>query len=71
MEEERDNGIRVSVVFPGMTDTPLLDKRPQPTPAAQRAKALQPEDVAELCIAIISLPPRAYVPEVIVYPARP
>ena len=30
MEEEWQNGIRATAILPGMTDTPLLDKRPEP-----------------------------------------
>ena len=31
-EEEREHGIRTTVIFPGLTETPLLQKRPTPTP---------------------------------------
>jgi len=70
MEEERQHGIRVTVVFPGLTDTPLLDRRPTPPTLEARAKALQPADVAFLCLAVMALPPRAHVPELLVYPSR-
>ena len=70
MEEERENGVRVTVVYPGLTDTPLLDRRPTPPSAEARAKALRPGDVAFLCLAIIALPARAHVPEVLIYPSR-
>lgn len=70
MEEERGNGIRVSIIFPGLTDTPLVEKRPTPVAAETLALALQPEDVASICLALLSLPTRAYVPEVSVFPAR-
>ncbi len=70
MEEERANGVRVTVLFPGLTDTPLVAKRPVPVPADVLARALQPDDVAHLCLALLSLPARAHVPEVSLYPAR-
>ena len=69
MEEERANGVRVSVIFPGMTDTPLVLKRPVPTPPETLAKALQPEDVAAACAFVVGLPERAYVPELVLYPS--
>lgn len=69
MEEERANGIRTTVIFPGMTDTPLVLKRPAPTPPETLAKALQPEDVAAGCLFVIGLPARAYVPELVLYPS--
>jgi NADP-dependent 3-hydroxy acid dehydrogenase YdfG len=65
MAEERDEGIRVSVIYPGPCETPLLDKRPEPPPPEAFAKMLQPEDVAEAALFIASLPPRAYVPELV------
>ena len=68
-QEERENGIRTTVIFPGLTDTPLVDKRPAPTPPEVLAKALQPEDVAAACLFVASLPPRARVPELTLMPA--
>jgi NADP-dependent 3-hydroxy acid dehydrogenase YdfG len=70
MEEEREHGIRTTVIFPGLTDTPLVLKRPAPTPPEVMAHALQPEDVAESCLFVMSLPPRAHVPELTLYPGR-
>jgi NADP-dependent 3-hydroxy acid dehydrogenase YdfG len=69
MEEERANNIRVSVIYPGLTDTPLVLKRPTPTPPDVLAKALQPEDVAAACLFILGLPARAWVPELLLYPS--
>ena len=70
MEEEREHGIRTTVIFPGLTDTPLVLKRPKPTPPEVMAHALQPEDVAAACLFVMTLPPRAYVPELALYPSR-
>jgi len=70
MEEERENGLRLTVILPGMTDTPLLDKRPAPVPPEARRKALQPEDVAAACLFVMALPPRAHVAEIMLQPSR-
>ncbi|HZR43046.1 MAG TPA: SDR family oxidoreductase [Ktedonobacteraceae bacterium] len=70
MEEEREHGIRTTVIFPGLTDTPLVLKRPTPTPPEVLARALQPEDVAAACLFVMTLPPRAHVPELVLYPSR-
>jgi NADP-dependent 3-hydroxy acid dehydrogenase YdfG len=70
MEEERKNGIRTTVIFPGLTDTPLVLKRPTPTPPEVLARALQPEDVAAACLFVLRLPERAHVPELLLYPSR-
>lgn len=69
-EEERANGIRVSVIYPGMTDTPLVLQRPVPTPPEVLAKALQPEDIADACLFIIGLPARVHVPELVLSPSE-
>ena len=41
-QEERENGIRTTVIFPGLTDTPLVDKRPAPTPPEVLARPCSP-----------------------------
>ncbi len=56
--------------LPGLTDTPLVLKRPTPTPPEVIAHALQPEDVAEACLFVASLPARARVPELMLMPSR-
>ena len=53
---------------PGDIDTPLLNKRPQPPTAEQRAKMMQPEDIAECALLAINLPPRTIVEEILVRP---
>jgi len=67
-QEERNNGIRVTNVYPGEVETPILDARPVPVSAEHRAKILQPEDIAAMVIAIAQLPPRANVPDIVVKP---
>jgi NADP-dependent 3-hydroxy acid dehydrogenase YdfG len=69
MQEEKGNGLRTTVLFPGLTDTPLVLKRPTPTPPEVMAKALQPEDVAAACLFVASLPVRVHVPELVMVPA--
>ncbi len=66
--EESENGIRVTNVYPGEVDTPILEYRPQPVDDEHRATILQPEDVAPLIVAIADLPPRAHVPEIVIKP---
>jgi len=70
MEEEKEHGVRVTVIYPGMTETPLVYQRPTPPTPELLAKALQPEDVAAACLFVMGLPARAYVPELMVYPSR-
>ena len=70
MEEERSRGIRTTVIFPGLTDTPLVLQRPTPTPPDVLAQALLPEDIAAACLFVIRLATRAHVPELLLYPSR-
>src|SRR6185503_20904492 len=46
--EEFVNGIRSTAVCPGEVATPILDQRPVPVSAEDRARMLQPEDVGDL-----------------------
>jgi NADP-dependent 3-hydroxy acid dehydrogenase YdfG len=69
MQEEKARGIRTTVIFPGLTDTPLVLKRPTPTPPEVMAHALDPDDVARACLFVATLPPRAHVPELILLPS--
>jgi NADP-dependent 3-hydroxy acid dehydrogenase YdfG len=66
--EEAENGIRVSNVFPGEVDTPILDERPTPVTAEHRGRILKPEDVAAAVMMIAQLPPRAHVPQLVIKP---
>ncbi|MBV9084922.1 MAG: SDR family NAD(P)-dependent oxidoreductase, partial [Acidobacteriaceae bacterium] len=68
--EEKGNGIRTCAVCPGLVDTEILEKRPvRPTPEVLK-NALQPEDIADMVVAVAKLPPRAVVPELQIVPAR-
>jgi NADP-dependent 3-hydroxy acid dehydrogenase YdfG len=68
--EDAKNGIRVTNVYPGEVNTPILENRPQPVSEEHKAAILQPEDVGALIVSIASLPPRAHVPEAIIKPTR-
>tara|TARA_B100001013_G_scaffold264120_1_gene166388 strand:+ start:348 stop:1073 length:726 start_codon:yes stop_codon:yes gene_type:complete len=67
-EDERANGIRVTTIFPGEVDTPILDDRPVPPSAEHRAKILKAGDIADITLAIAKLPPLAHVPELVIKP---
>lgn len=66
--EALPDGVRVTNLIPGETETPILAKRPVPPSAEQRARMLQPEDVAAMAVAVAKLPPRATVPEIVITP---
>ena len=66
--EEKDSGVRVSNVYPGEIDTPILAVRPKPVSDEQRAAMLTPDDVANAVLFVASLPPRVSVPELVIKP---
>lgn len=66
--EEREHGIRVTNIYPGEVDTPILENRPTPVSDEHRAKILQPEDVGAAVLMVASLPARAHVPELTIKP---
>lgn len=66
--EEKDSGVRVSNIYPGEVDTPILEVRPQPVTAEQRQRILKPEDVASAVLFVASLPTHVSVPELVIKP---
>jgi NAD(P)-dependent dehydrogenase (short-subunit alcohol dehydrogenase family) len=66
--EEHQHGIRFCTILPGMTETPMLDKRPTPIPTELRSHALDPDDVAQACLFIVSLRREAHVAELTILP---
>jgi len=67
-EEERVNGIRVTNIFPGEVDTPILAARPVPVTEEHRQRMLQPDDVAATVGLICALPPNVRIPELVIVP---
>lgn len=66
--EVRQEGVRVTNVYPGEVNTPILDNRPTPVSQAHKDAILQPEDIASIVLSICQLPPRAHVPEIVIKP---
>ncbi len=66
--EECVNGIRSTALCPGEVATPILDKRPVPVSAEDRAKMVQPEDCGDLIRTIACLPPHVCINEVWITP---
>jgi NADP-dependent 3-hydroxy acid dehydrogenase YdfG len=67
--EEKENGIRTTVIDPGLVDTEILEKRPVKPSAEMLAQALLPEHVAEVVVACAKLPPRAVITELSIVPS--
>ena len=66
--EEKDSGVRVSNVYPGEIDTPILAVRPKPVSEEHRATILKPEDVADAVLFVAALPARVSIPELVIKP---
>jgi NADP-dependent 3-hydroxy acid dehydrogenase YdfG len=56
-----DTGVRVTLIEPGMVDTPFFDSPPE-------IEALEPDDIARAVMFAVSQPPRVDVNEILVRP---
>jgi NADP-dependent 3-hydroxy acid dehydrogenase YdfG len=66
--EEAVNGIRACAICPAEVATPIMDKRPIPPSAEDRAKMLQAEDLGATIRFIAELPARACINQLIISP---
>ncbi len=62
------HNIRSCAVLPGEVATPILDRRPVPVSAEDRARMLQSEDVADLILYVACLPDHVVLSEVMIAP---
>jgi NADP-dependent 3-hydroxy acid dehydrogenase YdfG len=68
--EEKAAGVRVSSIYPGEVNTPILEARPEPVTEERKRAMLQPEDVAATVLFIATLPAHVAIPEVVITPAN-
>jgi NADP-dependent 3-hydroxy acid dehydrogenase YdfG len=66
--EEFQNGIRSTVLCPAEVATPILELRPKPVSAQERARMIQPEDMANLIVYVARQPATICVNEVVISP---
>jgi len=62
------HNIRSCCICPGEVATPILDLRPVPPPPEERARMLQPEDIAAAVLFVANLPDRVCMNEMVVTP---
>ncbi len=69
-EEANPRGVRACLLCPGVGNTPLIDRRPVPPPQEQRAKMLQPADVAAVAVFVAATPAHVNLPLISLMPTR-
>ncbi len=62
------HGVRACAICPGEVATPILDSRPQPPSAEDRARMVQPEDCGEIIAFLARLPAHVCINELTVSP---
>lgn len=67
-QEECGHGIRSCCICPGEVATPILDKRPVPVTAEDRARMLQAEDMAETILFVARMPASVCLNEILMSP---
>ena len=68
-QEEFRHGIRSTVICPAEVATPILDKRPVPVSAEDRAKMLQSEDLARSVLHVATAPKHVCINEIVISPS--
>ena len=66
--EEGVNGIRACALCPGEVATPILDRRPVPPSAEDRARMVQADDVGHTIRFLAELPPHVCINQLIISP---
>jgi NADP-dependent 3-hydroxy acid dehydrogenase YdfG len=62
------HGVRACAICPGEVSTPILEQRPVPVSAAERARMVQPEDCGAIVAFVAKLPERVCINELTVSP---
>ena len=66
--EEGIHGIRATAVCPGEVATPILDKRPIPVSAEDRARMVQADDCGELMLFLARMPTHVCINDLTISP---
>ena len=67
-QENGIHNIRSCCICPGEVATDILKNRPEPVPAEEIERLLQPEDIAAMALFAVTMPPRANITEMLVTP---
>lgn len=66
--EYRNSGIRITSVSPGPVNTTIWDHKLEPPSQEERARMLQPSDIAEIVAWLLDRPSRLHIPDITVTP---
>jgi len=66
--EECGNGIRACAICPAEVATAIMDRRPVPPTAQERARMLQPEDLGRTIRWVAEQPPHVCINEILISP---
>jgi len=66
--EECMHGIRATSILPGEVATPIMEKRPVPPSAEERARMAQAEDFGKAILFVATMPARTCVNEMVIAP---
>ena len=66
--EECVNGIRACAICPGEVSTPIMDRRPVPMSAEDRARMVRPEEMGETVWFGTAMPPNVCMNQIIISP---
>ena len=64
----RNQNIRSTTILPGEVNTPIMDTRVRPPTAEERARMVDPEDVARTIAFVCTLPARTTIEQLIISP---
>lgn len=68
LAEATKYGIKTHVVAPGVTNSSIWDRKEVPLPADVRARMLEPSDVADVVLFLLTLPHRVRIDRVVLTP---
>ena len=64
----RNQNIRSTTILPGEVNTPILDSRVRPPTAQERARMVDPDDVARAITLVCTLPARTTIEQLVISP---
>jgi NADP-dependent 3-hydroxy acid dehydrogenase YdfG len=69
-KEARPAGVRVSIIEPGIVDTPLMRQTAEGAAELAALRALDPQDVARVVTFVLEQPPHVNIDEIMISPLR-